>query len=155
MSTQELIQVISTGVALVIAVGGWLINWFQRLNDHKARIAITVVDDVFNRGFDGHKRLVVQARNIGQSSAVLQEFYIAAISNNGKKEMLTDGQEHLNFVMYPAQMLNSGIVLQRAKSYFVRISYTQINKSKEYTFQTTISTDVFKEIDPHSLMNPQ
>ncbi|MFT9022293.1 hypothetical protein [Lentilactobacillus hilgardii] len=156
MTLPDIVQTIAVAASLFIAVTGWIINWRQRVNDKKPEIVATVMNNFLHKNPDSSEMYyVVQLRNIGNSTAILEEFRISKIHSDGRMETITENGKHLNLPMFPTQLVNSTIQLNTGDQYHVCVAYTEVNKSKIQVFETVLSSKMFKNIEPHGLMNMQ
>ncbi|WP_125604397.1 hypothetical protein [Lapidilactobacillus bayanensis] len=154
MSLSEIIQTITIIVSLFIALGGWFINWRQRVNDKKPQMVATVVNSISLSRFEKPPVKVVQLRNIGQSTAIVQEFRIVKHTNISD-QIISDGLKNLSIPMFPSQMIDSNRILDLDADYTIVVKYNQLHSNKTMRFEVTLSGLVFRHIDPHQLINMQ
>lgn len=154
MSLSEIIQTSAILISLLIALSGWFINWRQRVNDKRPQMVATVVNSMWRSHVGQEPIKIIQLRNVGQSTAIVQEFRILEQAPSGNR-VISDGSKNLNLPMFPTQMIDSNRTLNMEADYMITVKYTQLNSKRLMTFEVTLSGRVFRHIDPHQLVNNQ
>lgn len=154
MNLSEVIQTAAIIASLIIAVGGWIINWRQRVNDKKAKLESTVVIDMMRSGVGQPPVYCLQVRNVGGSTAMLREVKFAEVKSDGKEESIVEIRENLNLPLFANQKSFVDVELNPNKLYTISVLYNSGNGEKLLCYKSDkISSNALDHITPVKQMD--
>lgn len=156
MNLSEVIQTAAIIASLIIAVGGWIINWRQRVNDKKAKLESTVVIDMMRSAFGKPPVYCLQVRNVGGSTAMLREVKFAEVKSDGKEEeeSIVEIRENLNLPLFANQKSFVDVELNPNKLYTISVLYNSGSGEKLLRYKSDkISSNALDHITPVKQMD--